>query len=76
MTSGVHGLLVPLNDHERLAAGVLRLLDEPQTAATFVHAAHATCARCTWPAVREQWLRAYRSVLLEPASRRAPSIAK
>ena len=62
LTSGVHGLLAPLDDHESLAAHVLTLLERPDYARQLARAAFATCERCTWPAVRDQWLRAYRSV--------------
>jgi L-malate glycosyltransferase len=61
LTHERHGLLAPLGDYERLAAHVLRLLDDPIGARAMAHAAFDTCQACTWPAVREQWLRAYRS---------------
>jgi L-malate glycosyltransferase len=61
LTHERHGLLAPLGDYERLAAHVLRLLDDPAWARTMARAAFDTCQACTWPAVREQWLRAYRS---------------
>jgi L-malate glycosyltransferase len=63
LTHGVHGLLAPIDDHAALAAHVIRLIDEPPLARAFAAAAYATCQACTWPAVREQWLRAYRGVL-------------
>jgi len=63
LTHGVHGLLAPLDDHRRLAAHVLQLLDNPDDAARLAAEAHATCRSCTWEAVRGQWLAAYRSVL-------------
>jgi glycosyltransferase involved in cell wall biosynthesis len=63
LTHGVHGLLAPPDDHAALAANVLRLLDEPALGRQLARAAFATCRACTWPAVREQWLRAYRSVV-------------
>lgn len=64
---GRHGLLAPLGDDEQLAAHVVRLLDHPDLAHHLARAAFDTCARCTWPAVRDMWLEAYRSV----ATRRA-----
>ena len=67
LTHGTHGLLAPLADYETLAAHVLRLLDEPGYARQLARAAYATCDVCTWPAVREQWLHAYRSVLAPQA---------
>ncbi len=61
LTHGVHGLLAPLNDHQRLGTHVLSLLSDPSAAAQYVRAAHASAQSCTWAAVRDQWLRAYRS---------------
>jgi glycosyltransferase involved in cell wall biosynthesis len=66
LTDQVHGLLAAADDHEAVAAHILRLLDDPQLATRLTHAAYATCQRCTWPAVRELWLNVYRQVL--PAS--------
>ena len=66
VTSGEDGLLAPLNDHTGLAAHVLRLLDDPETARRMIRAAYAASQSCTWPVVREQWLAVYRSLL--PAS--------
>ena len=63
LTHGVHGLLAPLNDHEALAAQVLRLLDEPALASQITRAALAACQACTWGVVREQWLHAYRDAM-------------
>jgi glycosyltransferase involved in cell wall biosynthesis len=62
LTDGQHGLLAPLGDHETIGRHILRLLDDPPFARALARAAHATCHACTWPAVREQWLRVYRSV--------------
>jgi len=77
LTNGVHGLLGPLDDHAALAANVLRLLDEPALGRQLSRAAFASCQACTWPAVRGQWLRAYRSVVEKSeqagADRVAPS---
>jgi len=67
LTHGEHGLLAPLDDHEMLASHVLRLLDDPPYAQQLVRAAYARCQACTWPNVRELWLRAYRSVVRQPA---------
>jgi glycosyltransferase involved in cell wall biosynthesis len=63
LTHGVHGLLAPLADFEALGQHILRLLAAPDYARTLARAALATCEGCTWPKVRDQWLRAYRSVL-------------
>jgi L-malate glycosyltransferase len=63
LTHGEHGLLAPLDDHERLAAHVLRLLDDQPYADRLVRAAYARVQSCTWSSVRGQWLAAYRDVL-------------
>lgn len=63
LTSGEHGLLAPLDDHRALAAHVLRLLDEPGLAGRITRAARTLCETCTWPRVRHEWAREYRSVL-------------
>jgi glycosyltransferase involved in cell wall biosynthesis len=63
LTHGEHGLLAPLDDHEAIAAHVVRLLADPAYAVRLAQAALTTCAGCTWSAVRDQWLRAYRRVL-------------
>jgi len=62
LTHGVHGLLAPVNDHERLGAHVLRLLETPDLAVDLARAGAATCQACTWRALRDQWLRAYTEV--------------
>jgi L-malate glycosyltransferase len=63
LTHGEHGLLAPPHDHYTIAAHVLRLLDDQALASRLARAALATCERCTWPAVRSQWLGAYQKVL-------------
>jgi L-malate glycosyltransferase len=63
VASGVNGLLAPLNDHETLAAHVLRLLDDAPLARRLALAAFDGCQRCTWAAVRDEWLRAYRGLV-------------
>lgn len=63
LTHNVHGLLAPLADYETLGHHVLRLLADPYHARALALTAFATCAVCTWPQLREQWVRAYRGVL-------------
>jgi glycosyltransferase involved in cell wall biosynthesis len=67
LTHDEHGLLAQLADYETLGHHVLRLLEHPDYARQLARNAYATTHACTWPSVREQWVRAYRSVL--PASR-------
>ena len=70
-----HGLLAPAGDHEMLAAHVLRLLDDPDRARAMARAAYATCQACTWPAVRERWLDAYRAAAATGRRSAARSLA-
>ena len=70
-----YGLLAPAGDHEALAAHVLRLLDEPDRARAMARAAYATCGACTWPAVRRQWLDAYRTAAAVDIQSGAPALA-
>ncbi len=67
LTNGVHGLLVPPDDHVAAAAAVLRLLDEPGLAARLADAALETCAGYEWSSVRSQWLQLYRGIAAPPA---------
>jgi glycosyltransferase involved in cell wall biosynthesis len=60
---GEQGLLAPPDDHGALAAHVLRLLGDPDYARQLARNAYAACARYTWSAVRDEWLRAYRGAL-------------
>jgi glycosyltransferase involved in cell wall biosynthesis len=74
LVHGEHGLLAPLNDHERLAAHILSLLESPSLSDRLTRAALATCDAYAWSAIREQWLRAYRGVVHDTA--RATSAAR
>jgi L-malate glycosyltransferase len=69
LTHGIHGLLAPLADYETLGRHALRLLANPEYARALARAAYTTCDACTWPKVREQWVRAYRGVLTPAAAR-------
>jgi glycosyltransferase involved in cell wall biosynthesis len=72
LTDGEHGLLAPPDDHEAVAAAVLRLLADPALASRLTSEARERCRACTWPVVRNQWLEAYRSVLPRHAASREP----
>src|SRR5439155_6165371 len=48
LTHGRHGLLVPLADYARLAAHVLRLLDDPGYASQLARAAYESCQAYAW----------------------------
>lgn len=60
LTHNVHGLLAPLDDDARVAAGVLRLLDDPRLAAELAETAYATTDAFVWDGVRDHWVAAYR----------------
>jgi L-malate glycosyltransferase len=61
LSDETHGLLVPCNDHDRAAAAVLRLLDDPTLSARLTSAAHESVQKYRWERVRESWLALYRS---------------
>lgn len=82
LTPGVHGLLAPDDDDERLAAHALRLLEEPDFARQLAAAAYTSCSAYQWPVAREGWIAAYRQVLTARTTvvggarrRRAPTTA-
>ena len=58
--SGETGMLVPPDDHERLAAVALALLAEPDRASSLARHAHSECSRFVWSELRESWLALYR----------------
>lgn len=59
------GLLVAPEDYRGLAAAALRMLREPGLASDIGTAARAECLdHYTWPVVRDQWLDAYRRLVL------------
>jgi len=62
LADGVTGRLVPLNDHEALAARVLEYLDRPDDARLLARHGRERVRVCTWTSVRQQWLDAYRRV--------------
>ena len=68
LTHRTHGLLAPLGDDEALGRHVMELLTSPAAARQYALAARDSMQGCTWSAVRDQWLRIYRSAL-EAASR-------
>ncbi len=69
LTHRTHGLLAPLDDYEALGRHVLALLTNPAGARQYALAARDSMQGCTWSAVRDQWLRIYRSAL-DAATRR------
>ena len=63
LTHRVHGLLAPVDDHESIGRQVLDLLSNQADARQYALAARESIQGCTWSAVRDQWLRAYRSTV-------------
>jgi glycosyltransferase involved in cell wall biosynthesis len=63
LTHRIHGLLTPRGDYEALGRHVLELLTNPPAARQYALAARDSMQGCTWSAVRDQWLRIYRSAL-------------
>lgn len=59
---GVSGLLVPIGDADGMGRAALRVLEDARLAGAMREAGLAAAAAYAWPAVREQWLRIYRSV--------------
>ncbi len=76
LTDGEHGILAPVNDHHAVAEGVLRLLGEPSLVTRLTARARDRCDSCTWPAVRQLWIDAYRSVLGRQVMSAAPVTAR
>jgi glycosyltransferase involved in cell wall biosynthesis len=62
LTHGVHGLLVPADDDEAVAAQVCALIESPPYAQQLAANAHLSCAPYEWPVAREGWLSAYDAV--------------
>ena len=66
LTHGVHGFVAAIDDHEGLAAHVLRLLDDPPLARRIALAAYDATSELLWDRVRLEWLDAYRSLQTNP----------
>ena len=67
---GRTGLLSPVGDAQALAQNVTRLLQSGKLAELLAANAHQDFQRYSWPIVREQWLRVYRSLV----SRAVPAV--
>lgn len=70
---GRTGLLSPVGDAAALARSVLQLLDDPASARRMALEAHRGMEAFSWPAVRNQWLDLYRSVLDAAPAHARPS---
>jgi len=72
LTHGVHGLLSATDDHEKLAAHALRLLDDRTFARQVALAAYDVTGELVWERVRMQWLETYRGLLADPVTVGSP----
>ena len=63
LTHELHGLLVPRDDHQAAADGLIRLLEDPALARRVADAALDTCARYQWSSVRARWIALYRRLV-------------
>jgi phenylacetate-CoA ligase len=62
LTDGIHGYLAADDDGDAIAGQILAALRDPDEARRRALAARDACARYEWPAVREGWIAAYRSL--------------
>ncbi|MBX5480171.1 MAG: glycosyltransferase family 4 protein, partial [Pyrinomonas methylaliphatogenes] len=53
------GLLVPKNDHEKLAASAIRLIEDQELASRIIANARDECRKYVWENVRHDWLNLY-----------------
>jgi glycosyltransferase involved in cell wall biosynthesis len=63
LTDGMHGLLAPAGDSDRIAAQVMRLLEDPALARRLVCAAYEATNGLVWDRVRDSWAVVYRDLL-------------
>jgi len=62
VTHDESALIVPLNDHAALAAQAMRLLEEDGLAVRLARNGRESARHYAWPAVRAEWLEAYREL--------------
>jgi glycosyltransferase involved in cell wall biosynthesis len=60
--NGVNGILVPPEDPEALAGGIVHLWGSPEERDRLGKAARETARRCTWDIVAEATIECYRAV--------------
>jgi L-malate glycosyltransferase len=65
------GLLVACDDHPAMALSAIRLLEDPELAASIARRARLECEKYQWPAVRNDWLSLYGGLAAPQAGRRA-----
>ena len=65
MTNEATGLIVGRDDHEALAAGAIRLLNDNEFALKLARNAHEASRKFTWAYIRNEWLKLYRELASE-----------
>jgi glycosyltransferase involved in cell wall biosynthesis len=65
---GRRGVVVPASDPAALAAGILRLLEDPPMALAMAREAHDALVHYTWPAVHDAWAAVYAGTAEAPPS--------
>jgi len=65
MTNEETGLIVDRDDHEALAAGAIRLLEDNDFALKLARNAHQSSRKFTWAFIRNEWLKVYRELANE-----------
>ncbi|HYG81012.1 MAG TPA: glycosyltransferase, partial [Pyrinomonadaceae bacterium] len=68
VADGETGLLAGVGDHEALAGGAMRLLEDGALAARLAGRALEECRRYSWAAVRGEWLEVYEGLARERAA--------
>ena len=63
LTHGVHGLLAPVGDADRVAAHVISLLEDATLTERLTAAAYASTDSLVWEQVRGRWVALYRGLL-------------
>lgn len=62
------GLMVERNDHEAMAAGAIRLVEDQELASRVIRNARKTCLNYAWPRVGADWIELYRKLAKSPGS--------
>ncbi len=60
--NGETGILVERNDHQGLADGIIRILEDADLGRRLTEKARQECEKYTWPSAREGWHRIYREL--------------
>ncbi len=66
LTDGVHGCLVPCDDHVAAAERIENLLENSDLVDRLTSAARESCEGYRWSAVRNQWISSYQRVVETP----------